>query len=88
MDIKRGLKRLYFSFLLLWIAAVIAVFPLTIDRAWQYSYWDNVFRVITTPRILPFLGYALLPPFALSVILELATWIVRGFKKEKGVDAK
>ncbi len=82
MDIKRGMKRLYFSVLALWVCAVAAVFPLTIDHARQYGYWDNVLRIITTPRILPFLGYALLPPLALSLILELIVWIARGFKKD------
>ncbi len=83
MDIKRGLKRLYFSVLLLWIAAVATVFPLTIDHARQYGYWDNVLRVITTPRLLSYAGWALLPPLALSLVLKLAVWIAQGFKKDR-----
>ena len=82
MDLKRGLKRIYFSAVVLWIGAVAAVFPLTIDYAGRYGYWDNVMRVIMTPRILPLAGWALVPPLALSLIFGLAAWIARGFRKD------
>lgn len=82
MNIKRGLKRLYGSLITLWIVVVIMVFPLTIERAWQYDYWDNMLRVVTTPRMLPLLGWAILPPAILSLCSGLILWIVRGFRKD------
>jgi|GEM_PF-2764207 hypothetical protein len=82
MNIKRGLQRIYFFGTVLWIALVGAIFPMTIDRAWAYGWWENVLRVITTPRIVPLLGYAFLPPLVVSAFAALTVWVIRGFGKD------
>lgn len=86
MNLKRGLTRIVASVFVLWVAFVASVFPFTIDRARSYGYADNVIRVVTTPRIFPFLGLALLPPLAVYFSIGLVVWIVRGFKKDRPVE--
>lgn len=83
MNLKRGLTRMVFSVFVLWVALIASVFPFMIDRARSYGYGDNAIRIITTSRIFPFLGLALLPPLAVYFSIGLIVWIVRGFKKDR-----
>lgn len=66
---------------MLWVALVGAVFPLTIDRAYAYDYWENVLRVISTPRLFSLIGWVLLPALVPYLAIGVIVWIVRGFKR-------
>lgn len=85
MNLKRGLQRIFFVVVLVWIAFVATAFPLTIDHARSYGYWENFNRVVTTPLIFRLLEYALLPPTIIYFVIGLIVWVIRGFKKDRPV---
>ena len=85
MNLKRGLTRLFFSVFVLWAVFVASAYPFMIDNAHSYGYWDNALRIITTPRLLPLLGYILLPPAVIYFSIGLIVWIIRGFKRDRSV---
>lgn len=85
MNIHRGLSRFFVAVCLLWIAGITYIFPLTIDQARSFSYWENLIRTVSTPNLTAFLSYALLPPLALSFLFSAIVWIARGFKEDRGI---